>query len=115
MGGKAREDGRVDPIEKAQRDALEHFANHARARATDAQRGIAHILRMCNISPTQYEEAYHAVKSSARVALHFHPDRPTPEGVTVAEALEGQGVYRSQFETGLSSGSVSAFPGEERS
>jgi hypothetical protein len=32
----------------------------------------------------------------------------------VAEALLKEGVYRNQFETGLSSGSMSAFPGGER-
>jgi hypothetical protein len=50
----------------------------------------------------------------ARVVLHFHPDRFGLKSKTVAEALLADGVYRNQFETGLSSGSVSAFPGGER-
>jgi hypothetical protein len=51
----------------------------------------------------------------ARVVLHFHPDRFGSKSLmTVAEALLEDGVYRNQFETGLSSGSVSAFPGGER-
>lgn len=33
---------------------------------------------------------------------------------SVAEALFEQGVYKSQFETLLSNGSVSAYPGGER-
>jgi hypothetical protein len=44
----------------------------------------------------------------------FHPDRFDFKGTTVAEALLKEGVYRNQFETGLSSGSMSAFPGGER-
>jgi len=50
----------------------------------------------------------------ARIVLHFHPDRFGLKSTTVAEALLDGGVYRNQFETGLSSGSVSAFPGGER-
>ena len=48
------------------------------------------------------------------VVVHFHPDRFGFRGTTVAEALLKEGVYRNQFETGLSSGSMSAFPGGER-
>jgi hypothetical protein len=46
--------------------------------------------------------------------LHFHPDRFGLKSTTVAQALLEDGVYCNQFETGLSSGSVSAFPGGER-
>jgi len=50
----------------------------------------------------------------ARVVVHFHPDRFSLKRTTAAEALLKEGVYRNQFETGLSSGSVSAFPGGAR-
>ena len=46
--------------------------------------------------------------------LHFHPYRFGLKSTTVAEDLLKDGLYRNQFETGLSSGSVSAFPGGER-
>jgi hypothetical protein len=54
------------------------------------------------------------VRVHARVVVHFHPDRFGIRRTTVAEALLNEGVYRNQFETGLSSGSVSAFPGGAR-
>lgn len=50
----------------------------------------------------------------ARVALHFHPDRPLENGETVAEGLLRSGRYSSQFETRISNGSRSAFPGGQR-
>ncbi len=46
--------------------------------------------------------------------LHFHPDRLGRRSGTVAESLLSEGVYQNQFETGLSSGSPTAFPGGER-
>ncbi|MGW2480216.1 DUF3626 domain-containing protein [Streptomyces sp. NPDC001571] len=51
----------------------------------------------------------------ARISLNFHPDRPRPtDGRTVAEALAVDAVYRSQYETGLSNGGRTAFPGGAR-
>ena len=61
------------------------------------------------------KDAITKMKSHARVALHFHPDRPDPTMNTVAKAMLEQGIYTSQFETLLSSGSVSAYPGGEQS
>jgi hypothetical protein len=48
------------------------------------------------------------------VVLHFHPDRLGLKRLSVAECLLEDGQYRNQFETGLSSGSRTAFPGGSR-
>lgn len=74
---------------------------------------------MSNLLPTgpRRDTALASVRRSARVALHFHPDRPTAAAgtaVVVARAMLADGVYRSQFETGVSNGSVSARPGGAR-
>lgn len=53
------------------------------------------------------------VDPSLRVTLHFHPDR-SGGGVPVIEALAGERVYRSQFETGTSNGGRTAHPGGDR-
>jgi hypothetical protein len=45
-----------------------------------------------------------AAAIDAPITLHFHPDRRLPDGRSVAEALRDEGVYRSQFETGISNG-----------
>ncbi|MEU8264642.1 DUF3626 domain-containing protein [Micromonospora sp. NPDC048999] len=49
-----------------------------------------------------------------RLTLNFHPDRLLRDGRTVAEALDRDGVYRSQFETGISNGGLTAYPGGDR-
>jgi hypothetical protein len=54
------------------------------------------------------------VVAQARVTVNFHPDRLLHNGQTVAEALAAEGVYRGQFETGISNGGRSAYPGGDR-
>lgn len=49
----------------------------------------------------------------AAVTINFHPDA-LHEGRWVIEALATEGVYRSQFETGISNGGLTAHPGGER-
>jgi hypothetical protein len=101
-------------LHNSQKVAIDHVSNYARGRRTQAQETISHILGMTNIPRVSFESAVSKVKKHARVALHFHPDRPDPTLKTVAEALLEGGIYKSQFETQLSSGSVSAFPGGDR-
>lgn len=55
-----------------------------------------------------------ALRAHARVAVHFHPDRLFRDDRTVAEGLRDVGAYRNQYDTGISGGSLTAFPGGER-
>jgi len=48
-----------------------------------------------------------------KVTLNFHPDTIV-SGVTTIEWLAREGVYRSQFETGISNGGLTAHPGGDR-
>ena len=52
--------------------------------------------------------------AAGRVTLNFHPDRITRSGTTVAAGLLADGRYRSQWVTGISNGSRSAFAGGDR-
>ncbi len=54
------------------------------------------------------------LRSAGRLTLNFHPDRIARDGRTVAAALATDGVYLSQWVTGISAGSRSAVPGGER-
>lgn len=101
-------------LSKSQKIALENITKYARKHRADAQRTIGHILKMSNISEQKFEKAVAKLKAHARVGLHFHPDRPNLVRKSVVESLLEYGFYTSQFETGISSGSVSAFPGGER-
>lgn len=50
---------------------------------------------------------------SLRITINFHPDRAAGAG-TVLTALAADGVYRSQFVTGTSNGSLTAHVGGDR-
>ena len=54
------------------------------------------------------------VRQHVRIVAHFHPDRFGGKPINVVDSLLAEGIYRNQFETGLSSGSPTAFPGGER-
>lgn len=45
--------------------------------------------------------------------MNFHPDRVS-SGAAVLERLAGEGVYRSQFETGTGNGGLTAYAGGDR-
>lgn len=50
---------------------------------------------------------------AARVTLQFHPDWPHADGMVI-EPIARDGAYRSQFETGISNGGLTAFKGGDR-
>jgi Protein of unknown function (DUF3626) len=70
----------------------------------------------------RYEEALEHVAGVAtgdpadpswRVTLHFHPDLLVG-GVPILERMARDRVYRSQFETRVSNGGLTAYPGGDR-
>ena len=101
-------------LTESQKAALEQVTSYARRRGEAARQLIREVLQMSDIASEYFEKAVDRVKSNARVALHFHPDRLGPDMKSVAESLLDQGVYKSQFETHISNGSVSAYPGGQR-
>gem|GEM_PF-228161 len=104
------------PMELAscQMAAIQHINARARGRRSIALETREHIRQMCNLPSQAMESAVETIRSHARVALHFHPDRPVASGQTVAEALLEHGTYRNQFETKISNGGVTAFAGGQR-
>ncbi|MEC0242833.1 DUF3626 domain-containing protein [Paenibacillus dokdonensis] len=109
-----RESQFIEELSESQLSALEYVTNYARIRKSEAVQAIHEILQMSNVDREEFEDAVAKIKSHAKIALHFHPDRLDPAKKSVAEALLEQGVYKSQFETLLSNGSVSAYPGGQR-
>lgn len=72
---------------------------------------MTQVLRDVCCSQRLFDVSMDAVRRHARVVVHFHPDRIGAKPLTVAEALLEDGQYRSQFETALSSGSLTAYAG----
>ncbi|MGI2296138.1 DUF3626 domain-containing protein [Paenibacillus sp. GXUN7292] len=101
-------------LSNAQRLAVDYITEYARSRKIEAQQSLYEIMHMSNIPWSTLEAASAKLFSNARVALHFHPDRPIANMKRVAEEMLEQGLYKSQFETFVSNGSVSAYPGGMR-
>jgi hypothetical protein len=75
--------------------------------SSPAQRALAHVRALAGTA------APPGVLDRARITVSFHPDRLVGES-TVAELLARDLVYRSQFETGISNGGLTAYPGGDR-
>ncbi len=86
----------------------------ARDKEAAAHLSVAAIFKRAGFTLDDYSEAMESVRRHARIVAHFHPDRFGGKPANVADCLLIEGVYRNQFETGLSSGSPTAFPGGER-
>jgi Protein of unknown function (DUF3626) len=101
-------------LSPAQGAALRHVEAVAHRRDATSRTRVTELLHRSGCAAESYDEAMECVRLHARVVVHFHPDRAGLKRTTVAEALVKEGLYRNQFETGLSSGSLSAFPGGAR-
>jgi hypothetical protein len=101
-------------LSSAQQVALRHADDSARRFESPAVSLVTNLLQDADFTPADYNNALECIRSNARVVVHFHPDRLSRTGKTVAESLLEEGIYRNQFDTGLSSGSLSGFPGGER-
>ncbi len=69
---------------------------------------------MSNVPFALVDEVVGGLRSHVRVGLHFHPDRISGDGRTVAEALLGDGSYKNQFESRMSNGRLSPERGGDR-
>jgi hypothetical protein len=107
-------DSALSRLTNAQLAAWRHIETSAGNRQGEALADALRTLRDYGCSAEMYEAAADGIRRHARVVVHFHPDRIGIKTSTVAEALLTDGQYRSQFETGLSSGSLTAFPGGPR-
>ncbi len=101
-------------LSAAQAAALRYVDAIARDREGTALLSIAAIFKRAGLAFDDYNEALELVRRHARIVTHFHPDRIGGKPANVADCLHTEGVYRNQFETGLSSGSPTAYPGGER-
>lgn len=101
-------------LTRTQRAALRHVEEGARRGQVEARARLRPLLHEAGCTDEMFDEAMRNVRLHGRVVLHFHPDRIGLKPITVAESLLEEGLYRNQFETGLSSGGRTAFPGGER-
>jgi len=71
-------------LSMSQQLALAHITEYAQKNKHESDSTIAEIVRMCNLDKSTLDRAVTKLKTHARVALHFHPDRPDPTMTSVA-------------------------------
>ena len=98
-------------LTSAQKSAIAHIDSYASSRKAAALNDIDHLTQMSNIPRPRYEQAVNNIKQFARVAVHFHPDRPVSDQQNIVESIFASGKYLNQFETKVSNGSLTAVSG----
>ena len=93
--------GHADAIRVIERRAIDHRAASRARWATSTAVGDLEVWA-------------DRLRSTGRLTVNFHPDRIGRDGRSVVAGLLADGVYRSQWVTGISTGSRSALHGGER-
>lgn len=104
----------IDHLTRAQREALSYAAEAAAACEAKSREEILRHLANARVSVEAFDAAIQSLQRHGRIVLHFHPDRTGAKSATVAGGLLEEGIYRNQFETGVTSGSPSARAGGDR-
>ncbi|MCG5472421.1 DUF3626 domain-containing protein [Micromonospora sp. LAH09] len=105
---------RVAALTPAQTAAVAYVRSLAVVERPAALATIARHLATATADDVHRPEHLLAAIGSGRLTVNFHPDRLCADGRTVADALAGDGAYRSQFVTGISNGGLTAYPGGDR-
>jgi len=94
-------------------DILQFTNDFIKANAASSQENLQSILKFSNISYLELDDFFTTINEKACINLHFHPDRLSKDGLVI-ESLLKSGVYKNQYQTNTSSGSLSAIMGGDR-
>jgi hypothetical protein len=101
-------------LTESQNTAIKNITEYVNERKDRYIDTIELILYQSNIDTDIFKTYCEHVIKYAQIALHFHPDRKFSEDTSVIEGMLQSGLYKNQFETNISAGSVSAFIGGHR-
>lgn len=101
-------------LTEAQSKALRLFECYAHSRQQNSRGIIRQIMEMANFDFQEYESLVLNFEQESRIALHFHPDRVVYNDKTTLVSILESNRYRSQYETNISNGGLSAHAGGER-
>ena len=101
-------------LRQSQLEALTHVRLNAEASYEAALDRAREILNQAGIPMLRFTNALAAIQKNAPIDVSFHPDRPAACGKSVVASLLESGVYKNQFETGVSNGGLTAYKGGNR-
>lgn len=100
-------------LTNAQQKALDYVYQKATQNKRVDRERIQEVLNAYEIE-CDVADLIKAICDIARLTINFHPDRLLADGRSVIAALYEEGIYRSQFETKISNGGLTAFAGGDR-
>lgn len=100
-------------LTNAQQKAMDYVYQKAIQNKRSDRERIQKILHSCEIE-CDVVDLINAIRGLSRLTINFHPDRLLADGRSVIAALYEEGIYRSQFETKISNGGLTAFAGGDR-
>ncbi|KXX71824.1 DUF3626 domain-containing protein [Flammeovirga sp. SJP92] len=101
-------------LTKSQALAIKNVLEYINTQKEKSIDNIEMILYQSNLPKDSYQAYINNVREKAPIALHFHPDRIFSGEMNVIEGMVQSGIYKNQYETKISAGSVSAFTGGGR-
>jgi hypothetical protein len=96
-----------------QQTAIQNVKAKAQANQQGASTKISNILKKYKID-TDVATLIEKVRHTGVITINFHPDRLCSDGRSVAAALYEDGIFRTQFETGISNGGLNRIVGGQR-
>jgi hypothetical protein len=103
----------VSNFTNAQQKALDYVYQKATQNKRNDRERIQKVLASYGIE-CDIADLMKAVGEVSCLTINFHPDRLLTDGRSVIAALYEEGIYRSQFETKISNGGLTAFAGGDR-
>ncbi|MFK8101974.1 MAG: DUF3626 domain-containing protein [Saprospiraceae bacterium] len=94
--------------------AIDYIEAYSKKRIDQANDTILRVCQLSNISENELAQVLEKIKTKASIAIHFHPYRLNRNFQNVLSLLIETGLYKSQFETQISNGSLTAFEGGAR-
>ncbi|GAA0180945.1 DUF3626 domain-containing protein [Clostridium sediminicola] len=94
--------------------AIEFINMSSKKKETFDKEQIQKLLKQNLLEDIQIEKLINNIFQYSFVTINFHPDRISNRGTLIIEEILKEGMYYSQFKTGTTSGSKTAYTGGER-
>ena len=98
----------------SQSEAIRHVSGQLTRSNPAARAESQQVLKRLGVAEGVFHKMAECFDAGARIELSFHPDRMVGSTADVATKMFSEGVYRNQFETSISNGSLSAHEGGSR-
>lgn len=94
--------------------AIDYIETYVKNKYPNSKEWINRLCQQTAIDRPLLETLLNHIKTKASICFHFHPYRLNDKGENSITSLLEIGIYKNQFETKISNGSLSAYKGGDR-